>query len=235
MPAYAPPLVANYAYLFRRLTKFAGVADPNDPEGNAVAPNAPFTLQMLRSQLVQSDYEVSALVASVESQPYRNTYFTAEAVEVAAGGKINAYIGVHGGVEVQVEQNGAWSDGKLAQSLEHLQRNQDKLAIGPNRIPASSKKLYFIDNGELHYLATNGRITLPTIPIGDDAAETPVLYSPRQLQNSVLAHSLTILRPVGVDSAHRLDWQSIWAAYVQMITDGAYSLPEPERVQRIAS
>jgi hypothetical protein len=234
MTAYAAPAKANYDFLIKQLTKFLGAADPNYPDGSVVNPNSPYTLQQLRSQLVQSDVEVQALIASVEDHPYRNSFFTTDPVEVGDASRIPGYIGVHGGVEVQVVPEGKWATGSLAQSLEHLQRVQDKLAIGADRIPNSSKKLYFIHNGKLHYLAANARVELPTITAGDDTQDSPELYTPRTLQFAPLAHAITLLRPVGYDQQHRIDWQNVWGAYVQMIMAGASSLPEPERMQRVA-
>jgi hypothetical protein len=229
---FTPPLTADYDLLIRRLTVFLGAADPNYPEGDTVNPNSPYTKAMLQNQLIQSDYEICALIASVEANPYRNTFFTKDPVVVDSGARIPGYIGVHGGVEVS-PAGGRWQRGLLAQSLEHLLRVQDKITIGSNRAPASSLRLYFIDNGALHYCGTTARITLPTIPIASIAGNaTPQFGTPRNYQNAVLAHAMTMTRPVGSDAGHRGNWQDIWGSYVQMIADGATSLPEPERLQR---
>ncbi len=100
MPFTAPPL-ASYEYCFRRLVKFLGIAAPNDPTGDTIISTAPYTADMIKKQICQSDYEVQALIASVENQTYRPTYFTELPVVVPHGEKINGYIGIHGGVKVR--------------------------------------------------------------------------------------------------------------------------------------
>ena len=224
---------ASYDFVLKRVIRWLGIADPNYPEGNVVAPTAPYTTAMIRQQIIQSDLEVAALIASVEEHPYRNTYFTAAAVSVAAGEKIPGYIGVHGKVLVTIDA--ADVPGKLANSLEHLQRVKDKYAIGATLIPASSKALYWIDNGVVHLVAATAfKIELPRLPFDlDDVPDE--LLTPQIMANAVVAHAVFTAMPVGSDAAHRTRWQNIWSGYAQIIMGGGYSLPEPERMQRIAS
>ncbi len=47
MPVTEPPK-ADYAYVFRRLTKYLGAADPNAPSGDAVNPHSPYTADILK-------------------------------------------------------------------------------------------------------------------------------------------------------------------------------------------
>lgn len=229
-----PHPVSSFDFCFRRVVKFLGVSDPNYPEGTQVMATSPYTLDQIRKQICQSDVETCTLIASVEDNPYRNQFFTETPTTINAGARIPAYVGVHGGVEVFL--NAAFVPGRLAQSFEHLQRVADKYAISALMVPAKSQRLYWIENGRLQLaVAATGRVYVPTIPIPDDTAGTPVLATPKALQWAPIAHAIMTLRPVGSDSGHRNDWGNIWAGYAQMILSGHNSLPEPERMQRIAA
>lgn len=224
---------ADYNFVLKRVIRWLGIADPNYPEGNVVAPTAPYTVSMIRQQILQSDLEVAALIASTEDHPYRNTYFTAAADSFTDGEKITGYIGVHGKVTVTISATDV--PGRLANSLEHIQRVKDKYAIGANRIPASSKALYWIHNGVVHLVAATAiKIELPRLPVDfDDVPDT--LLTPQVMANAVVGHAVFTAMPVGADVNHRSRWQAIWAGYAQIISGGGYSLPEPERMQRIAT
>lgn len=227
---------ANYQFCFRRVVKFIGAADPNSPEGDAVMAPSPYTPQMIKSQICQSDVEIAALMCSVEGDPYRNKFFTETPDAQASGTRIIGFIGVHGGVEVRRNSDDPWKPGSLAQSLPHLQRLRDKRRINPNLLLRSSNYVYWIDNGKLELVgAAEGRVYVPTIPIPDDTANTPVLSTPRARQNAVIAHSIMTLNPVGADTGHRTNWANIFGTYVQMIISGNPSLPDPEQMERVGS
>jgi hypothetical protein len=55
-----PPPIASYAMIYKRSVKWLGIADPNHPEGDTIAPNAPYTDQMVKTQICQSDHETCA-------------------------------------------------------------------------------------------------------------------------------------------------------------------------------
>lgn len=229
MPSPTPHPVSVYAFCFRRVNRYLGSADVvASAEGDAVLSSSPYTLDLLKKQICQSDVEVCSLIASVDDHPYRNKFFTETPDAIASGARIPGYIGVHGGVEIQIAS--VWYPGKLAQNLEHLNRAKDKYAINTALIPASSLKLYWIDNGKLHFVAsgTSGRVYTPTIPIADDTAGTPTLATPKALQFALIAHALSMLAPLGSDSNHRAYWGQIWSGYVSMILSGKESIPEPE-------
>lgn len=237
MPITAPP-VSSYTFCFRRVARFLGVADPNSAEGDDVMSSAPYTKDQIKKQICQSDVEICALIASVEEHPYRNKFFTEMPEDLANGARIPGYIGVHGGVWVNsigAGGGGTWERGRLAQSFEHLLRTRDKYAVATSNVPASSVKLYWIENGMLQLVAgAAGRVYVPTIPTPDDTHATPTLATPKVYQWGIVGHTLATLRPVGAESGHRNEWANIWAAYTQMILSGKASLPEPERLQRIA-
>lgn len=228
----------DYQFALRRVIKWLGAGDDNYPEGTTVNPNSLYTQTMIRQQIIQSDLEVAALTASSADHPYRNEYFTGSAVSVADSEKIVGYVGVHGNAQVR-DPEGAVDDvwpAKLANSYDHIERIRDKAAISPSLVPASSLLLFFIHNGVVH-LANRDytlEIELPVLPF-DLSDETPALLSPQLYANAVIAHAVFTSLPLGADNGHRTQWANIWAAYAQMIAGGAFSLPEPERLERIAS
>lgn len=218
--------------MFRRANKFLGVSDQNSPEGDAVASTAPYTLDTIRKQIVQSDVEMCALIASVEDHPYRNQFFTEAPDAIADGVRIPAYIGIHGGVEVETGVGSAiYKRGRLASSYDHFLRTKENFTFY-----GSPYDLYYIDNGRLLIASgQRGRVYVPTIPLADDTVALPVLSTPKTYQNGVLGHVIATLRPVGANADHRTSWERIWAGYVQMVNNREASLPSPERMQRIAN
>lgn len=228
----------DYQFALRRVIKWLGAGDDNYPEGTTVNPNSLYTQTMIRQQIIQSDLEVAALTASSSDNPYRNEYFTAAPITVDDGEKIVGYVGVHGNVKVR-DPEGAVDDvwpAKLATSFDHIERIRDKAAISPTLVPESSLLVYFIHNGVVHLAnqAYTLEIELPELPF-DLADETPELLSPQLYANAVIAHAVFTSLPLGADNGHRTQWAHIWAAYAQMIAGGAFSLPEPERLERVAS
>ena len=221
---------SEYQFCFRRIAKFLGVASPNSTEGDAVIATSPYTADLIKKQICQSDTEICALIASVADHPFRAEYFSEEPDAVPDGARIPSYIGVHGGVWVETG-SGEFTPGRLAQSLDHLNRvkfNSHTYGNHPD--------LYFIDNGVLHLAsAPSGKVFVPTIPIADADLPTPELFSPKVYAMGIVAHAISNLRVVGADETHRNNWTGIWSAYMQMILSGKGSLPEPERLQRISS
>ncbi len=228
----------DYQFALRRVIKWLGAGDDNYPEGTTVNANSLYTQTMIRQQIIQSDLEVAALAAASPDNPYRNEYFTDDPVTVADGEKIVGYVGVHGNAQVR-DPEGVQEDvwpAKLATSFDHIERIRDKAAIGATLVPESSLLVYFIHNGIVH-LANRAyvlEIELPKLPF-DLADETPALLSPQLYANAVIAHAVFTSLPLGADNGHRTQWSNIWAAYAQMIAGGAFSLPEPERLERVAS
>lgn len=226
--------VANYTFIFRRVVRWLGIADANYPEGDEIASTAPYTETMIRQQIIQSDLEVAALVASSADHPFRNDYFTAAAESFTDGAKITGYIGVHGKILVTV--GGTDYPGELASSYEHILRVKRKYALDDtNGIPESSKRLYWIENGCVYLVAATAfKIELPRLA-HNLASDPPTLLTAQVLANAVIGHAVFTSLPVGADETHRMKWQAIWAGYAQIIAGGGYSLPEPERMQRIAT
>lgn len=223
--------LANYQFIFRRVVKFAGIADPNSPEGDSIIPTAPYTADMVKKQIVQADYEVCALIASVENHTFRNKFFTEAMDPIADGARIPGYIGIHGGVYVETgPATDVYKKGRLAGSYNHLD------IIKNNFIPYGSPyDLYFIDNGCIHTAGgQRAKVDIPKIPLANEADPTPTLGTPRAYQNAVIGQVFMSMRPVGANVQHRMDWEKIWTGYVQMILGDEASLPEPEQMQRIS-
>jgi hypothetical protein len=230
MPITAPP-TADYSFIFRRVAKFLGIANPNDPEGDTVLETAPYTQDMVKQQIIQSEYEVNCLIASVEGHPYRNQFFTQEPDPLANGSTIPGYIGIHGGVKVETSKfSNVFEPGRLAGSFDQMQRVRNNF-----KFYGEPYDLYFIDNGVIHLGASNrAKVYVPTIPVADSSQNAPPLATPKLYANGVIGHAVMTLRIVGSDAQHRLDWANIWAGYVQLIMDKKASLPPPEQMQRIA-
>lgn len=231
--------VADYQFVLRRVIRWLGIADPNYPEGTNIATTAPYTITMIRQQIIQSDLEVAALIAGTEDHPFKNDYFTAPADTFTDGAKITGYIGVHGKVTVlvldTVKDLEIEYPAELASSYEHLLRVKRKFLSDPTSIPETSKRLYWIENGRIFLVAaTSVTIELPRLTF-NLASSPPTLLTPQVMANAVIGHAIFTSLPVGSDESHREKWQRIWAGYAQIIAGGGYSLPEPERMQRIAT
>lgn len=227
---------------FRELTKFAGVADPNYPEGGEVRPNGAYTKKFLQKRLVQADLEIILLICSIEDHPYRNQFFGNPTV-INPGARIPVYLGVHGGIEVQTNQNATqpseetWVSGDLAQSFDHLKSARGRAKINFLRW-GERKQLYWIENGKIELVRPDlkARIYLPVIPVQD--VETVVnlqLFTPELYRSAPLAKCLSQLAMKDTDQSHLGNWAAIWSNYEQRIYGKALNLPEPERLQRIAA
>lgn len=230
--AITPHPRADYAFLFRRIATFLGIADPNSPEGDQIQDGAPFTGSMVKNQIVQSDVETCSLIASVENHSFRSAFFTEDPDPIADGARVPAFIGTHGGVLIETgTASGVYDKGRLAGSFDALRRVRSSFAFY-----GSPYDLYFIDNDTLHTAGgQRGKVLVPTIPIADATVETPELSTPRAYQNGVIGHAIATLRPVGANAQHRMDWERIWSGYVSMILSNEASLPDPEKMQRIAA
>lgn len=226
-----PPPTCDYATVFAETVKFSGWGDPNYPDGSQLAPNAPVTSAFLKKRILQHDYEISLVIASVQDHPYRPEYVTEDPDPLNSGDLIPAYLGVHTGV--RIKQGLTFNIiGRLAEHMAHLQRIWKSYVLY-----GSPTDLYWIENGRIFLSDASGqaKVLVPTIPKGNAADVTPTLYSPAAYQNGLLANTLGNLRLVGSPAGHRNDWFQIWVAYREMIRGKALSLPEPERMQRIAT
>lgn len=253
--AAVPVETAEYSFIFRRLAKFLGVAHPNSAEGDALVDHALYTEDFLEDQIEQSDKEVCLLIASIEDHPYRNTFFpeTNQPVEVEAGKRIPAYEGVHGGIDIRYtvlddsdEPVQYEKPGELAQNFAHLLRTREKSENYPHLVTASAKRLYWIENGVLELADTTfvGLVTLPILNLGAFAAvgegeipadAAPTLFTPKSLQNALLAHAMATLIPMGGDSALINAWSNVWLKAEQMIKGKNLNIPDPEHLQRLGA
>ena len=235
-----PIPTANFTEVFRFLTKFLGVADPNYPEGDEVIRTSPYTKKFLQKRLVQADLEVCLLISSIEDHPYRNQFFVGEPAVINANTRIPAYLGVHGGVKIRTslsETPEVWVDGDLAQSFNALKMARLKTKVNKARW-GEHRELYWIENGVIKLIRSDlaAKVYVPTIPVQDvETAESLELYTPVFYQTAPLAKCLAQLRMSNSDATHRNDWMAIWGDYEQRIYGKALNLPEPERLQRLAA
>lgn len=234
---------AEFSYVMKRAIRYLGIADQNYPESTAINPNAPYTKLFLTEHIIKADEELCWLIASASDHPYRNEFFSnTDPLELISGSRIPTFMGTHGGVEIQVaatEENGApsWIPGKLAQSFDHLMRTRDKSVNFPELLTSSSATLYWIENGKLELVdpTATGRVWTPVIFSSNPTDDEPFLKTPSPYANGLVGLTLSNVRPLGADANHRNDWTAIWAGYMQMISGNSLNLPEPERLQRIAT
>jgi len=220
----------DYSILFAEAASFLGIAA--NPESTQILSTAPYTPFFLKKRIVQADIEIITLICSVQDHPYRGQFISEEPDPIGHDEVIPAYMGVHAGVRILAGD--IFLVGDLATDFDHFRRVRDFPAVY-----GQHPNLYWIENGRIQLIdesSGQAKVYVPTIPVEDVTPEDdPTLYSPRAYQNGLLGNVLGNMRKVGSDSAHRNDWFSIWQGYRQMIMGKALSLPEPERLQRIAS
>lgn len=227
----------EFSFVFNRVVRFLGAADPDEPDGSVIAENSPFTEEAITEQIVQSDLEVGTLIASTPDHPFRSEYFDQDTTtDVSHMGVIPAYVGLHG--NVYVRDGVSRFTAKLANSRDHIERIIEKYEIGGDMaVPPLSLRLYWIENGRAFTSMPGGQleIELPVLPVYDPDDNQSEMLTPQPLANAVIAHALATIAPVGVDAGHRAYWVGLWQMYQRAITgDNAISLPEPEQHSRIA-
>lgn len=227
--AITPHPACDYSILFAECARFLGIA--SNPEGSAILSTAPYTPFFVKKRIVQADIEIVTIICSVQDHPFRGQFISEEPDPIGHDELIPAFMGVHAGVRILSGET--FVVGDLATDFDHFRRVRDFPSVYGQHL-----NLYWIENGRLQLVDPNGqaKVYVPTIPVQTVTTDAdPVLYSPRSYQNGLLGNVLGNMRTVGADAQHRNDWFSIWQKYEQLIVGKALSLPEPERLQRIAS
>jgi hypothetical protein len=228
--ALIPTPKAVFTEVFAGVVKALGVQHPNNPEGDVVNPNSPHTSTAIKNWIALADVEIARIICETQDHPYRNAYFTAvigDFVELSDGDRIPNYLGVHGWVKVKGKSETAFDFGVLAQSLAHVQRHKEK----------TTRKLYFIHNGQifLYQKDAKAKVEVPSISRPDTAGDPIVLASPYSYQVALIAFAVCAMPILGFNSNIIEKYQQLLNMYENQIRGKSLSLPEPERMERVAT
>lgn len=227
---------ADFEMAYRFVVKAAGISDPNYPEGDSVRAGAPFTERYVKEVLLRADVETILIICSVLDHPFRSAYFDDENQPdlLSDGDRLPAFLGEHGGLKIQITEGGETRDvqGRLAQSFAHLERAKKYPAIY-----GSIPELYWIENGRIHMGSEDSKaeIRVPTIPFEDASAENPELFSPAAYSSALEARALTKLFIKGTSADYANYFNNLSRYFEAQIIGKALSLPEPERMERLAT
>lgn len=157
----------DYEFCFRRVVKFLGAAAPLSAEGATVNTNSPYTLDQIRKGICQADVEIIGLIVSQEDHPFRNEYFTEKPSPVSDGGRVPAFIGQHGGVQVENQQtwvsitNGSPSVATEPETADQKHIGSTMIVHDPvSGVTRVQGRIINAENGDLFTLDTNASATV---------------------------------------------------------------------------
>lgn len=206
--------------------KLLGIADANHPEGGSVAAGAPYTLAQIKKLIFQSDYEICLLIVENLDNPYRSKFVTEETAFLADGDLIPAHFGYHSKVTVK---NGTVEELGQPRDYARIKRLRKNRAVY-----GSPVNLYAIFAGRI-YFANPTATAMSDIPKVTKDLSLTTLLSPLPYFWAVIAGAISKAAMPGFPDTHRKYWTDYWRMYVGQIKSGAFSIPEPEQLERIGT
>jgi hypothetical protein len=206
--------------------KWLGVADPNFPEGGTVAGGSPYTLTQIKKLIFSCDYEIALMIVNNLEHPFRPNYVTEDTAYLADGDLITAHLGHHSQVTLK---NGATYVLGKQRPFERIKLIKENPAIY-----GSPNNLYAIHGGRFYFAdaTTLGKMDVPSV-VYDETFTT--MNCPRVYQWAVIAMVIVKAGMEGFNPNHRTYWASVAQMYVNEITAGKVSLPEPEQLERLGT
>ena len=217
---------ADIAEILPLTVKFLGIADANTPEGGAVAPGAPFTLDQIKKFIFSADYEIALLIADNLEHPYRTIFPTVETDYLADGAQIPAHLAPHTHVVLKNDD----------EEIPGRQRDYARLKrIRANPVIYNSPvDLYAIFGGRIFFAdaLTTGKLDIPIV--NKDLTLTTLL-APTAYAYGIIAGAIVRAAMPGFSAAHRQYWGNLWTMYAREISGGAVALPETEQLERLGT